>query len=74
MKSPLLMNCLWYEDITPDELANVLELTPETLYRKIFQDDDFTTGEIKKIVDLLGLTEDETNTIFLQLGGPDYEM
>ena len=29
MKSSLLMNCLWYEDISPEELANVLELTPE---------------------------------------------
>jgi DNA-binding XRE family transcriptional regulator len=58
------MNCLWYEDITQEELANVLELAPETLYRKIFQDDDFTPGEIKKIVSLLGLTEEETNTIF----------
>lgn len=64
MKSTLLMNCLWYEDITPEELANVLDLTPESLYRKIFQDDDFTPGEIKKIVSLLGLTEDEAYTIF----------
>lgn len=64
MKSNMLMNCLWYEDISPEELAAVLELTPETLYRKIFQEDEFTPGEIKKIVDLLGLTEEETHTIF----------
>lgn len=64
MRSNLLMNCLWYEDITPEELANVLELTPETLYRKIFQDDDFTPEEIQKIVGLLSLTEEETHAIF----------
>lgn len=64
MKSNLLMNFLWYEDISPEALADVLELTPEALFRKIFQDDDFTQGEIKKIVALLGLTEEETNIIF----------
>lgn len=64
MKSNMLLNRLWYEDISPDELASVLELEPEALFRKIFQDDDFARGEIKKIVALLGLTEEETDTIF----------
>lgn len=64
MKSNLLLNCLWYEDISPDDLASILELSPEALFRKIFQEEEFTPEEIHKIVGLLGLTEDETNMIF----------
>ncbi len=64
MRSNLLMNCLWYEDISPEELANILEITPEALFRKIFQEDEFTLGEIQRIVGLLGLTGEETDTIF----------
>ena len=66
MKSNLLMNCLWYEDISPEELANILAITPEALFRKIFQEEDFTLGEIQRIVGLLGLTEEETDTIFFR--------
>jgi hypothetical protein len=58
------MSCLWYEDIPPEQLADVLELPSEKLYDKIFGDDDFTAEEIKEIVALLGLTEEEANTIF----------
>lgn len=68
MRSNLLMNCLWYEDITPEELANVLDLTPEALFRKIFQEDEFTLEEISQIVALLGLTEEEQHAIF-EIGG-----
>lgn len=64
MRSNMLMNCLWYEDIVPEELAERLHLTPETLFRKIFQEEEFTLEEIHKIVGLLGLTEEETNMIF----------
>lgn len=64
MKSNLLMNCLWYEDIAPYELADVLKLPSEKLYDKIFGDEEFTPEEIKEIVALLGLTEEEANTIF----------
>ena len=66
MRSNLLMNCLWYEDISPEDLANTLEITPEDLFRKIFQEKDFTLGEIRRIVGLLGLTEEETETIFFK--------
>ncbi len=66
MKSNLLMNCLWYEDISPEELADVLELTPEALFRKVFQEQDFTAEEIRRIVSLLGLTEEETDIIFFR--------
>lgn len=64
MNGSLLMNCLWYEDILPEQLADLLELTPEMLYDKIFGVSDFTLDEVKKIVALLGLTETEVNSIF----------
>ncbi len=66
MKANLLMNCLWYEDISPEMLADTLELTPEDLFRKIFQEKEFTSEEIRRIVGLLGLTEEETDTIFFK--------
>ena len=66
MRSNLLMNCLWYEDISPEELANILEITPEDLFRRIFQEEDFTLGEIQRIVSLLGLTNDEVDAIFFK--------
>lgn len=64
MKSNLLMNCLWYEDISPEQLTDVLGITSEQLFRKIFQEEDFTLEEIKKICELLSLTEEETDIIF----------
>ena len=66
MRANLLMNCLWYEDISPETLADALELTPEALFQKIFQEKEFTLEEIRRIVGLLGLTESETDTIFFK--------
>lgn len=64
MKSNLLMNCLWYEDISPEQLTDILGITSEQLFRKIFQEEDFTLEEIKKICELLSLTKEETDIIF----------
>lgn len=64
MNESLLLNCLWYEDISPEQLAELLELTPEMLYDKIFGDSEFTIDEIRKIVAWIGLTETEANIIF----------
>ena len=64
MRSNLLMNCLWYEDISPDQLADILQIPPKTLFRKIFQEEEFTPEEIHQIVGILGLNEVETDTIF----------
>lgn len=64
MRSSLLMNCLWYEDISPEELADALAITPEDLFSKIFRDKEFTLGEIRRISGLLGLTDSEVDTIF----------
>lgn len=71
MNGRLLMNCLWYEEILPEQLAELLELTPEMLYDKIFGVSEFTIDEIRKIVALLGLTETEVNDIFFDGGGED---
>ena len=64
MRSNLLMNCLWYDDVSPEELADVLQITPEDLFRKIFQDKEFTLEEIRRIIGLLSLTEQEADYIF----------
>lgn len=64
MNANLLMNFLWYEDIAPDELAGVLEISSKELFDKIFGDEEFTLEEIKEIVALLGLNEEETNMVF----------
>lgn len=64
MKSNLLMNCLWYEDISLEQLTDVLGITLEQVFRKIFQKEDFTLEEIKKICELLSLTKEETDIIF----------
>lgn len=66
MKGNLLMNCLWYADIPPERLAEVLEISEETLLKKIFQDVEFTDSEILTIKALLGLTLDEVNMIFFK--------
>ena len=66
MRNNQLMNCLLYEDISPEELANVLEITPEVLLQKIFQEQDFTLEEIRRIVGLLGLTDAEVDYIFFR--------
>lgn len=71
MNGNLLMNCLWYEEIFPEQLAKLLELTPEMLYDKIFGVSEFTIDEIRKIVALLGLSETEVNNIFFEGGGED---
>lgn len=64
MNSNYLMNCLWYEDVPPEDLASTLEISPDALFQKIFGDEEFTAEEIGKIVALLGLTKEETNMIF----------
>ena len=71
MNGSFLMNCLWYEEILPEQLAELLELTPERLYDKIFGVSEFTIDEIRKIVAILGLTETEVNSIFFEGGGED---
>lgn len=71
MNGNLLINCLWYEEIFPEQLAKLLELTPEMLFDKIFGVSEFTIAEIRQIVALLGLTETEVNDIFFNGCGED---
>lgn len=62
--SNLLMNCMWYEDIQPEQLADELQISTNELYEKIFGEKEFTMSEINQAVALLGLTETETDAIF----------
>lgn len=64
MNGNLLINCLWYEDISSEQLAEFLELSPWILFDKIFGGSEFTIDEIRKIAALLGLSESEINDIF----------
>lgn len=64
MQSELLMNCLWYEDLTPEFLADALEITPEALFRKVFGQEEFTLLEIQRLTGLLQLTAEEVDRIF----------
>ena len=59
-----LLNCMWYEDFSPAELADALELTPEALFEKISRENAFTEEEIRRIVGILGLTEEEERAFF----------
>lgn len=67
--SILLFDILWYEGISPEELAEFLELTPEILYHKIFGVSEFTNDEIRDITGFLGLSETDVNRIFFEGGG-----
>lgn len=64
MNGYLFLNCLWCENISLEQLAEILEISMETLFKKIFKKVEFTENEIQKIKDLLGLTFDEVYTIF----------
>ena len=64
MNSNLFMNCLWYEDIAPYQIAKILEISEETFFDKVFGNKSFTNDEIKKISCLLGLTKEEIEMIF----------
>lgn len=64
MKANLLLNCMWYEDISPEQLADVLSITPGDLFDRLFGNVEFTPDEIRQIVVLLGLTKEETDSIF----------
>ena len=63
-KDNYLMNCLWYEDITPEEAASAIGLTTDRFFDKVFNGEEFTAGEEQKLTELLNLTEEEVNTLF----------
>ncbi len=46
------------------ELCNELSVCEATFYRKISRNGDFTRHEIKQLVDLLNLSNEERNKIF----------
>lgn len=52
------------KDTTQEALAAEMGIDRSTFYRKIKAGGNFTIGEAKQIVDLLGLTTDEAVSIF----------
>ena len=64
MRSNYLMNCLWYEDIQPEQAAQTLKISPEEFYDKVFGNKQFTLDEIRELSALLGLTDEEIDMVF----------
>ena len=57
MKANLLLNYCWYEDMSPEQLADALSITRSDLLDRLFGSVEFTPDEIRQIVVLLGLTK-----------------
>ena len=68
MNTNLLMNCLWVADTTPEKVAEMLEITPESFYRKAFGEMQFTANEKYIIQRFLRLSDGEMKRIFSQEG------
>ena len=62
----LLVNCMLYEDISLEQLADALSMSPNDLFDKLFGNVEFTPDEIRSIVVILGLTKEETDAIFVK--------
>ena len=53
--------------INAEELAKRCGMDRATLYRRLAKSDDFTIKEVDSIVKVLGLSMEETNSIFLRV-------
>lgn len=52
--------------ISNEEMARALEINPSTLYRKLQSGgENFTVGQMHRIVEVLGLNHEEVALIFL---------
>lgn len=60
----ILMNVMWWENVTPKEAADALGITEADFYAKTSGVSDFTRTERDKLSKLLGLDETERNYIF----------
>lgn len=60
----ILMNVMWFENVTPKEAADALGITEADFYAKTSSVSDFTRTEQEKLSKLLGLDETERNYIF----------
>ena len=59
------MKCVITEKkINAEELAKRCGMDRATLYRRLAKSDDFTIKEVDSIVKVLGLSMEETNSIF----------
>ena len=64
MNIGLLMNCIWYEDYSPGQFAEKLNMDADVFFDKIYLGGGFTKEEINKISEVLELTTEETEMIF----------
>lgn len=60
----ILMNVMWFENVTPKEAADALGITEADFYAKTSGVSNFTRTERDKLSKLLGLDETERNYIF----------
>jgi hypothetical protein len=64
MRGNLLMNCLCYQEISPEEAADALGLRTDELLARIFGEKEFCLEEIRRLKGLLALSDEETDVIF----------
>lgn len=64
MAVDVLLKFMKEKKITHKRLAESLNINVATLYRKLNSSDNFTIGQAKIIVDVLGLSKSEAESIF----------
>ena len=64
MKGNKLMNCLYYQEISPEEAADALGLRVDELFARVFGETEFCLEEIRRLKSLLALTDEETDALF----------
>ncbi len=56
------------KEISNEEMARALEINPSTFYRKLqTAGENFTVGQMHRIVEVLGLNQEEVALIFLNV-------
>ena len=64
MNSRYMINCMWYEGVSVDDMANCLGISKQELYDKIYGEREFTPEEREKAAELLKLTREEAAEVF----------
>ena len=66
MRGNLLMSCLCYQGISPEEAADALGLRPDELFSRLFGETEFCLEEIRRLKGLLALSDDDVDEIFFK--------